>query len=173
MKIKILSVTAIALTAVIIFFTVNTFSPQTKKAPDFSVNTIDGQVLNLGTFTGKPVLVTFWATTCSTCIQEMPHLVNLYEELNNEGLEIISIAMYYDPPNRVVELSQQKELPYPVALDIEGKTAQAFGNIKATPTSFLISPNGMIIQKQVGELNIDQLRTEIKQLIENNKTNLS
>ena len=78
------------------------------KAPDISLNFIDGQKIDLNSLQGNPLLVTFWATTCSTCIKEMPHLVELYDELNKDGLEIIGIAMSYDPPNRVVEVSEKR-----------------------------------------------------------------
>ena len=157
----------VAVAAVILLFL-----PANKtRAPEINVNSIDGRILNLNSLTGRTVLVTFWATSCSICIQEMPHLIDLYKELNRDGFEIIGIAMYYDPPNRVVELSEQKEIPYPVALDIDGNAAKAFGRIKATPTSFLIGPDGTIVQSYTGEMDIDKLRIKIKQLIKNNNTN--
>ena len=137
------------------------------KVPQIRVNTIKGQTLDFASLTGKPLLVTFWATTCSICLKELPHLISLYNELNNDGFEIIGIAMYYDPPNRVVELSRQKDIPYTIALDIDGSAAKAFGNIEVTPSSFLVDQNGTIIDQQIGKLNVDKLRIEIKQLIKN------
>jgi len=143
------------------------------KAPDISLNIIDGRKMAFSSLRGKPLLVTFWSTTCSTCIKEMPHLVELYKQLNKDGLEIIAIAMPYDPPNRVLELTEKKGIPYPVALDIEGIAMKAFGNISVTPTSFLIDSLGNIIQQETGEIDIDQLRIKIKELLHNPTTTIS
>ena len=173
MKTKVISIAAITIIAVSTMLWLWLKPVNLVNAPDITVNTIDGQTLNFKSFAGKTLLVSFWATTCSICLQEMPHLVDLYNELNNAGFEIIGIAMYYDPPNRVVELSEQKNIPYPIALDIDGHAARAFGNVQTTPTNFLISPEGIIIQQQEGEMNIDKLRTTIKQLLRTDGSNLS
>ena len=143
------------------------------KAPDISLNIIDGRQIEFSSLRGNPLLVTFWSTTCSTCIKEMPHLVELYKQLNKDGLEIIGIAMPYDPPNRVLELTERKEIPYPIALDIEGVASKAFGNISATPTSFLIDSFGNIIQQKTGEMDIEQLRIKIKKLLQTPPTTIS
>ena len=143
------------------------------KAPDISLNIIDGRKIEFSSLRGNPLLVTFWSTTCSTCIKEMPHLVELYKQLNKDGLEIIGIAMPYDPPNRVLELTERKEIPYPIALDIEGVASKAFGNISATPTSFLIDSLGNIIQQKTGEMDIEQLRIKIKKLLQTPPTTIS
>jgi thiol-disulfide isomerase/thioredoxin len=73
-----------------------------RAAPAVDFKIIDGRTLNLQQFTGQPVLVVFWATTCPSCIKEIPHLSGLYEELAPRGLEIIAVAMAYDPPNQVM-----------------------------------------------------------------------
>ena len=143
------------------------------KVPDISLHFIDGRKIEFNSLRGKPLLVTFWSTTCSTCIKEMPHLAKLYQQLNKDGLEIIGIAMPYDPPNRVLELTESRSIPYPIALDIEGVASKAFGNINATPTSFLIDSLGNIIQQKTGEMNIDQLRIKIKKLLKTPPTTIS
>jgi peroxiredoxin len=141
--------------------------------PEISLNIIDGRKINLRSLQDKPLLVTFWATTCATCIKEMPHLIELYNEIGKEELEIIAIAMSYDPPNRVIELSKRKNIPYPVALDIDGSAAKAFGNIQVTPSSFLIDSNGNVVQQQTGKINIDALRTKVKALLKTTPTTVS
>jgi peroxiredoxin len=133
--------------------------------PDISLHFIDGRKIEFNSLRGKPLLVTFWSTTCATCIKEMPHLVELYNELNKDGFEIIGIAMPYDPPNRVLELSDRKGIPYPVALDIEGVAMKAFGNVDVTPTSFLIDALGNIVEQNTGEMNLERLRARIKELL--------
>lgn len=132
-----------------------------QQAPTVSVTTLDGKSLPIASLQGKPVLVIFWATTCPGCIKEMPHLVELYKELGPKGLEIVAIAMSYDPPEQVRELARRKQLPYTVALDSDGSAALAFGDVKLTPTSFLLDPQGRIVQQKLGEMDMEQLRNRI------------
>lgn len=131
------------------------------RAPDIKLTITDGSTIELHQLRGKPVLVTFWATSCRGCVREMPHLIALYDELSNDGLEIIGVAMPYDPPNRVVKMISERAIPYPIAIDIEGNALLAFGDIIATPTSFLIAPDGTIAKHTTGEMNIDELRNTI------------
>jgi len=132
-----------------------------KTSPDISLTIIEGEKLQLASLRGKPVLVTFWATTCPGCVKEMPHLIELYQELAPRGLEIIGIAMDYDPPNQVVAMRKARDIPYPVALDIHADAARAFGNVRLTPTSFLIAPDGRIVYQKIGAMDLDKLRSDI------------
>ena len=136
-----------------------------KWAPEVTFSTLEGEKINMQELRGRPVLVTFWATTCPGCIKEMPHLVELYEEYANGGFELIGVAMSYDPPNRVLELAAERQLPYPIALDLDGGLASAFGNVMLTPTSFLIDPDGKVIKHKIGEMDIVKLRRQIETLI--------
>ena len=134
-------------------------------APDIELKTIDGQTIKLKELQGQPVLVTFWATTCKGCLKEMPLLISLYNELKPQGLEIVGIAMSYDPPNRVLDLTRRKQIPYPVALDIDGNAANAFGNVNLTPTSFLIAPDGKIVKYKIGKMDINNIKKDIIAMI--------
>lgn len=129
--------------------------------PDISLLTVDGEALPLGELRGSPLLVTFWATTCRSCVRELPHLIELHNELSPGGLRIIGIAMDYDPPNQVLALRRARKIPYTIALDIHAEAAQAFGNVRLTPTSFLIAPDGRIVYRKTGELSMARLRQEI------------
>jgi peroxiredoxin len=129
--------------------------------PDISLMTIKGEEIQLASLQGKPLLVTFWATTCPGCIREIPHLIELYDELAPQGLEIIGIAMDYDPPNRVLAMSKARNIPYPIALDIHADAARAFGNVRLTPTSFLMAPDGRVVYQKIGTLNMVRLREDI------------
>ena len=142
------------------------FSPQgLTVAPAVTFKTIDGRQIKLQDLRGQPVLVTFWATTCPGCIKEMPHLISLYNELSKDGLEIIGVAMSYDLPNQVIELTQQRQIPYPVSLDVDGSIAKAFDHVMLTPTSFLIGPDGTILRRKIGEMDIKKLEQQIKDLL--------
>lgn len=134
-------------------------------APDISFKTIDGRNIDLKALRGKPVLVTFWATSCPGCIKEMPHLIELYHELHEKGLEIIGIAMPYDRPDHVIEMRKRKNIPYPIALDIKGEAVSAFGHVRLTPSSFLINPDGVIVKHKIGEMDIQQVHNQIVSML--------
>jgi len=137
-----------------------------KQAPALELTTLEGKHLSLEQLRGKPVLVTFWATTCPGCVKEMPHLVELHNSLAPRGLAIVALAMSYDPEEQVREMVKLKQLPYAVALDKDGSAARAFGEVKLTPTSFLIDPNGRIVQQKLGELDMNALRGRIVAMLQ-------
>lgn len=137
----------------------------TRQAPPLAGETLDGRTLTLEQLRGKPVLVTFWATTCPSCIEEIPHLTALYRELNPKGLEIIGVAMAYDPPEQVRALAKQRQIPYPIVLDRQERIAQAFDQVRLTPTTVLISPEGRIVQYQLGLLDMNMLRQTIERML--------
>ena len=137
-----------------------------KDSPEITLLTIDGEELPLASLRGNPLLLTFWATSCPGCIKEMPHLIDLYEELSPQGLQIIGVAMSYDKPSHVLSMRKSRNIPYPVALDIHGAAAQAFGNVRLTPTSFLIAPDGRIIFQKIGEMDMPELRNNILTMLQ-------
>lgn len=134
---------------------------QGEPAPQITYTLLDGREVPQAELAGKPTLVTFWATTCVTCVQEIPHLVDLYEELQPRGFEIVAVAMEYDPPQQVEKLVEMRGLNYPVALDQDGSAAEAFGDVRLTPTTFLINPQGRIVQRTLGLLDMDLVRSRI------------
>lgn len=130
-------------------------------APDTTFSTITGQKIVLSELRGKPVMVTFWATDCASCIKEIPHLIELYQQFHEKGLEIIAVAMAYNPPNHVLEMSQSLQLPYHVALDMQAENAHAFGDVSLTPTTFLIAPDGTVALQKTGLLDLDEVKNQL------------
>jgi peroxiredoxin len=126
-------------------------------APDVSFIKLDGQKLALKDLRGKVVMVNFWATDCTTCIGEMPKMIETYNKYHAQGLEFVAVAMSYDPPSYVINYTETRKLPFKVAMDSDDKLATAFGNVKLTPTTFLIDKNGKIIRRYVGEPEFAQL----------------
>lgn len=136
-----------------------------KPAPEIQLTTLDGRTIDLAGKRGRPVLITFWATTCPGCIKEMPHLVELYQQHARSGLEIIGIAMSYDQADAVQELVRLRRLNYPIVHDTNGSAALAFGDVKLTPTTFLIAPNGRIVMHTLGEVDMARLEERIMQML--------
>jgi thiol-disulfide isomerase/thioredoxin len=140
-------------------------------APALSMKSLPGgNPIDLAKLRGRPVLVTFWATSCPGCIKEMPHLIELYKELNPKGLEIIGIAMNYDRPDHVMAMQKSKQIPYPIAWDGTSAASNAFGRVTLTPTSFLIDPNGQIVSQTIGEMDMDLLHARILTMLSGSKT---
>lgn len=145
----ILAVAAIGLAGYLSFFTA-------PKAPEVQFKTIAGEAITTSDLKGKVVLVEFWATSCVTCVEEMPKLIQTYNKYRAQGFETIAVAMDYDPPNHVLTYAQKNQLPFKVALDIKGDVAKGFGDIRLTPTSFLIDKRGRIVKQYLGAPNAEQ-----------------
>ncbi|MGZ8187063.1 MAG: peroxiredoxin family protein [Methylobacter sp.] len=141
------------------------FSKPFTSMPQVTFTTITGKKINLTDLRGKPVIVTFWATDCPGCIKEIPHLIDLYTRYHALGLEIIAVAMYYDPPSHVVAMTRDKQLPYDVALDLKSEHARAFGEVRFTPTTFLIASDGSIALQKTGAFDPVDMKTRIEKLL--------
>ena len=100
---------------------------------------------------GRVVLVNFWATSCDTCVAEMPKMVEAWKRYAPRGYEMVAVAMSYDHPNAVAEFVRKRALPFRVALDASGEVARVFGNVNVTPTTYLLDRSGRIVAKYVGE----------------------
>ena len=127
------------------------------RAPDIGFTGIDGAQISAESLRGKVVLVNFWATSCTTCVAEMPKMVETYNKYKAQGLEFVAVAMKYDPPNYVINYAQTRQLPFKVALDASGAAAKAYGDVSMTPTTFLIDKQGKIIKRYLGEPEFDAL----------------
>ncbi len=127
-------------------------------APAATFTTLEGKRIALESLRGKVVLVNFWATSCPGCIKEMPALMQTYQQYKNKGFEIVAVAMSYDPPNYVLNFAQTRQLPFPVALDVDGAHARAFGNVQLTPTSFIVGKDGTVLEQKIGDLDFEKLK---------------
>lgn len=126
------------------------FSP-TQHVPTATFTLLDGHKLSTQDLKGKVYLVNFWATSCATCVKEMPNMVQTYNKYKGAGLEYVAVAMSYDAPMYVMNFSQTRQLPFKVAMDADGSAAKAFGDVQLTPTTFLVDRDGRILKRYVGE----------------------
>lgn len=120
-------------------------------APQVTFVSIQGEKITTADLRGKVVLVNFWATDCAVCLREMPHITATYDKYRAQGFETIAVAMRHDPPNYVLHYAGSNRLPFKVALDPMGELAKAFGDVKLTPTTFIIDRQGRVVQRIVGE----------------------
>ena len=135
------------------------------KAPDTKFLLLDGTTRTTADLRGKVTLVNFWATSCTTCVAEMPMIVQTHEKYRSRGYETVAVAMSYDPPAYVVNFVQTRKLPFLVAIDNTGSAAKAWGDVSVTPTTYLVDKQGMIVKRFVGQPNFEELHKLIERLL--------
>ncbi|MDO9147890.1 MAG: TlpA disulfide reductase family protein [Hydrogenophaga sp.] len=135
------------------------------QAPNSTFVLLDGAKISTADLKGKVTLVNFWATTCVSCVKEMPALASTYNKYKDRGFETVAVAMSYDPPAWVLNFAQTRQLPFKVALDNTGEIAQSWGDVKLTPTTYLLDRQGRIVKRYVGEPDFTALHTLIEKLL--------
>jgi peroxiredoxin len=134
-------------------------------APNSKFVLLDATTTTTEAFKGKVTLVNFWATSCTTCVAEMPQLTAAYNTYKDRGYDMVAVAMQYDPPSYVVNFAETRKLPFKVAIDNTGAIAKAWGDIRLTPTTFLLNKQGEIVKRFVGEPNKAELNALIEKLL--------
>lgn len=134
-------------------------------APSVPYTLLDGSKSSTQAQRGKVLLVNFWATSCVTCVAEMPQIAATHQKYKTRGLETVAVAMSYDPPAFVARFAQSRALPFGVAIDNTGDVAKAFGDVKLTPTTFLIDKRGHIVKRYLGAPDFAALDTLIDELL--------
>lgn len=134
-------------------------------APAVPYTLLDGSQHNTQDLKGQVVLVNFWATSCTTCMHEMPRIVETHEKFKERGFTTLAVAMSYDPPAYVINYAQSRKLPFPVAIDNTGAIARSFEQVQLTPTTFLINRRGEIVKRYVGEPDFDALHALVDDLL--------
>ena len=134
-------------------------------APESTFVLLNGSKVNTSSFKGKVTLVNFWATSCTTCVAEMPQIVSTYDKYKNKGYDTLAVAMSYDPPAYVVNFAETRQLPFKVAIDNTGSVAKAWDDVKLTPTTYIVNKQGQIVKRYVGKPDIAELHVLIEKLL--------
>jgi len=132
-------------------------------APEVTFVTLQGEKISSADLRGKVVLVNFWATDCVTCVKEMPDIAATHRKYRDRGFETVAVAMRHDPPNFVINFAEKNALPFKVSLDPMGELARAFGEVKVTPTTFVIDKRGRLVTRILGEPDFAKLHALIEQ----------
>ena len=134
-------------------------------APTVQYTLLDGKQLSSAQLKGQVVLVNFWATSCSTCVAEMPQIMATFEKYKSRGYQTVAVAMSYDPPAYVANFAETRKLPFGVAIDNTGEIARSFGQVQLTPTTFLINKRGEIVKRYVGAPDFTALQALVEKLL--------
>ena len=134
-------------------------------APQSTFVLLDGSKQSTADMKGKVTLVNFWATSCVTCVAEMPEIIATYNKYQSRGYDTLAVAMSYDPPSYVVNFAETRKLPFKVAIDNTGAVAKAWGDVQLTPTTFLVNKRGEIVKRYVGQPDFVALHQLIEKLL--------
>jgi peroxiredoxin len=136
-------------------------------APDFSLQTPEGETLTLSELRGQAVLVNLWATWCPPCRSEMPAIQNLYDEYKEQGFMVLAVNMtYQDNPQAVLPFTQENNLTFPILLEETGEMARKY-ELRSLPSSFFINRKGTIQEVVIGgPMSEALLRTRIESILE-------
>lgn len=131
------------------------------KAPALSLPALDGRTVSLGDFSGKVVLVDFWATWCPPCRAEIPDLVELDRTLAPRGFAILGVAMDEDGADAVRAFTARQPIPYTVVLNGPAR-APAGWAVPGLPTAYLVSRDGRLLRRWLGGKAPDDLRAAVE-----------
>jgi thiol-disulfide isomerase/thioredoxin len=142
--------------------------PAPVKAPDFQLKDIDETGYHFADYSGKVVLLNFWATWCPPCRREMPSMERLHQMLGSNEFKVIAINQMENPDHVFAFTGQLDVDPtFPILFDRDSSVANAY-KVKGLPTTYLIDKQGMIRYRAIGGREFDHpdVVKLIKQLIE-------
>ena len=121
-------------------------------APDFTFPGLDGKMVSLSDYKGKVVLLNIWATWCPPCVEEMPSMEKLYQELKDEGFELLAVNVDESGAETVAPFMEKHKLGFPVLLDPKGDIKNLYLTT-GIPESFIIDKDGIVVEKIIGPID--------------------
>ncbi len=140
-----------------------TAQPSGEIAPDFTLETLDGETVSLSDFRGKVVMVNFWASWCPPCVAELPTIYQFYQSHQADGFVVLAVNAQ-ENRGTVSEFINRNGYTFPVLLDPDSVAADEYG-IRALPTSFFLDKNGEIQYVHRGEIDTATLKKVVEPLL--------
>ena len=137
---------------------------KTTPAPDFTLQSLEGQSVTLSSLRGKAVLLNFWATWCGPCKIETPWLVELQNQYGNQGLQVVGVAMDDSGKDEIEKFAKDMGMNYPVLIGKEA-VGDAYGGVPALPESFFIGRDGKIVDRIIGLEGRSEIEDAIKKAL--------
>jgi thiol-disulfide isomerase/thioredoxin len=132
-------------------------------APPFQAHDLSGMLVSNANWPGKVVLVNFWATWCPPCREEIPELIALQKQYGDR-LQIVGISEDDDPPEKVLKFAKQQGINYPIVM-YTPELVSEYGGVPALPTSYVVDPKGLVVQKHAGLYPIESYNRDIRALL--------
>ncbi len=115
---------------------------------DFELASLNGEKRSLSSFQGQIVVLNFWASWCGPCVEEMPGMQALYDDMQGQDVTVVAVNVQ-EQPKVVEEFVTSNEFSFPVLLDRDGSVASRYG-VRGLPTSYIVTPDGEIVASKVG-----------------------
>ncbi|WP_277679523.1 TlpA family protein disulfide reductase [Gracilibacillus dipsosauri] len=133
-----------------------------KVAPDFELQTMKGEFVQLSDYRDEIVMLNFWATWCVPCQREMPDLEKLYQNTDIKilAVNLIETETKYDD---ILNFAEDNSLTFPILLD-NGEQATDLYHILSVPTTYLIDEKGVIQYRAFGQIDYDTMLKEYKKV---------
>ena len=135
-----------------------------KMAPDFALQSVDGNTVHLSDFRGKAVLLNFWATWCSPCKIEMPWFVELQKQYGPEGLQVVGVAMDDASKEDIAKFAKDMGVNYPILIGKES-VGDAYGGVQFLPTTYFIGRDGKVVGHEFGLKSRSEFEDNIKKAL--------
>ena len=146
----------------VVLFVLLWFFSFTTIAADFSLKGIDGKQYSLSDYRGKWVVVNYWATWCPPCLDEIPELMDFHERHKDSDGVVLGVNYEEKSQKELLAFANKYMISYPVLLGEVG-SGKNIGPIPGLPTTYVISPSGEIMARQVGPLTAKMLDEFIQQ----------
>jgi thiol-disulfide isomerase/thioredoxin len=131
---------------------------------NFMLKDMSGNKHQLSSYKGKWVLVKYWATWCRPCLEEVPELVNLYDQRKQKDLMVIGVVFDYKDVKEVNEYVDDMLMSYPIVLGDDSVTTQ-IGSAEVMPTTYIYNPQGALVKIKRGLIT----REYIERMIDGKK----
>ncbi|WP_059106034.1 thiol-disulfide oxidoreductase ResA [Shouchella shacheensis] len=134
-----------------------------QEAKDFVLHDREESRLQLSEMEGKGVMLNFWGTWCEPCKREMPYMEELYEDYQDQGVELVAVNV--DETELTVDaFANRYDLTFPIVIDEDRKVTDAYG-ISPLPTTILIDETGEIIDVHTGGMTKDMVEGFFERLV--------
>jgi len=133
------------------------------EAPDFVLTDMNGEQHQLSDYKGQGVFLNFWGTWCKPCEREFPLMDEQYQEVKDEGLQILAVNIG-ESDFAVQKFVDRKGLTFPVLID-HNKSVMETYNINPLPTTFLVNSEGKIEKIITGEMSEEMIKEYMEQIM--------
>lgn len=145
--------------------TADEHSDEGEPAPEFEMETLDGDTFRLADHAGDVVVLNFWATWCAPCRVEIPDLVEMQSELAGDGVRFVGISVDHEDDAIIRSFVENAGINYPVLVD-DGSVSEKYGGVYALPTTFVIDREGIIQRRKPGIVSKNSLMPLLRDLVD-------
>jgi peroxiredoxin len=137
---------------------------QSKPAPDFSLQSLEGKTVRLSDYRGKPVVLNFWATWCEPCKVEMPWFVDLQKQYGPAGVQFLGVAMDDASTKEIAAFAESMKVNYPILIG-KDSVGDDYGGVQFLPETFYIDRTGKVVDKAFGLKGRGEIEDNIKKIL--------